>query len=98
MNSRYVLRHSNEVFEDLILVPQTPGIKIWSPQNSPSSSTFPQGSREAKLIDENHMSIAAEHAFKEKSEKSIYIFYPLLQDHLFVFKEVFAENSVLMYS
>ena len=43
------------VFKDLIprgssriLVPQTPGIKIWSPQNSPSSSTFRRGSRGAK--------------------------------------------------
>ena len=46
-------RLSNEVFKDLIpqgssqiLVPQTPGIKIWSPQNSPSSSTFPGGPEE----------------------------------------------------
>ena len=43
-----IIRLSNEVFEDLIpqgssriLVPQTPEIKIWSPQNSPSSTTFP---------------------------------------------------------
>ena len=27
----------------------------------------------------------------------MYIFYPISKDHFFVFKEVFAENSVLMY-
>ena len=26
-----------------------------------------------------------------------YIFYPISNDHLFVFKEAFSENSVLMY-
>ena len=48
-------RLSNEVLEDLILqgssrilVPQTPGIKIWSPQNSPFSSTFLRGPWGAK--------------------------------------------------
>ena len=28
----------------------------------------------------------------------LYIFYPISKDHFFVFKEVFPENSVLMYS
>ena len=28
----------------------------------------------------------------------MYIFYPVFKDHFFVFKEVFSENSVLMYS
>jgi hypothetical protein len=27
----------------------------------------------------------------------LYIFYPIFKDHFFVFKEVFSENSVLMY-
>ena len=27
----------------------------------------------------------------------MYIFYPIFKDHFFVFKEVFSENSVLMY-
>ena len=27
----------------------------------------------------------------------LYIFYPISKDHFFVFKEVFSENSVLMY-
>ena len=29
--------------------------------------------------------------------RGLYIFYPISKDHLFVFKEVFSENSVLMY-
>ena len=29
--------------------------------------------------------------------RSLYIFYPLFEDHFFVFKEVFSENSALMY-
>ena len=27
----------------------------------------------------------------------LYIFYPIFEDHFFVFEEVFSENSVLMY-
>ena len=27
----------------------------------------------------------------------LYIFYPISKDHFFVFKEVFSENSALMY-
>ena len=27
----------------------------------------------------------------------LFIFYPIFEDHFFVFKEVFSENSVLMY-
>ena len=27
----------------------------------------------------------------------LYIFYSIFEDHFFVFKEVFSENSVLMY-
>ena len=27
----------------------------------------------------------------------LYIFYPIFQDHFFVFKEVFSENFVLMF-
>ena len=27
----------------------------------------------------------------------LYIFYPIFKDHFFVFKEVFSENSVLIY-
>ena len=30
--------------------------------------------------------------------RGLYIFYPNSEDHFFVFKEVFSENSVLMYS
>ena len=30
-------------------------------------------------------------------KRGLYIFYPLLEDHSFVFKEVFSENSALMY-
>ena len=29
--------------------------------------------------------------------RGLYIFYPLFEDHFFVFKEGFSENSVLMY-
>ena len=29
--------------------------------------------------------------------RGLYIFYPIFEDHFFVFKEVFSENSVLMY-
>ena len=29
--------------------------------------------------------------------RGLYIFYPLFEDHFFVFKEVFSENFVLMY-
>ena len=29
--------------------------------------------------------------------RGLYIFYPILKDHFFVFKEIFLENSVLMY-
>ena len=29
--------------------------------------------------------------------RGLYIFYPIFKDHFFVFKEVFSENSVLMY-
>ena len=29
--------------------------------------------------------------------RGFYIFYPIFKDHFFVFKEVFSENSVLMY-
>ena len=29
--------------------------------------------------------------------RGLYIFYPIFKDHYFVFKEVFSENSVLMY-
>ena len=29
--------------------------------------------------------------------RCLYIFYPIFKDHFFVFKEVFSENSVLMY-
>ena len=29
--------------------------------------------------------------------RGLYIFYPISKDHFFVFKEVFPENSVLMY-
>ena len=29
--------------------------------------------------------------------RSLYIFYPIFKDHFFVFKEVFSENSVLIY-
>ena len=29
--------------------------------------------------------------------RGLYIFYPIFNDHFFVFKEVFSENSVLMY-
>ena len=29
--------------------------------------------------------------------RGLYIFYHILKDHFFVFKEVFSENSVLMY-
>ena len=29
--------------------------------------------------------------------RGLYIFYPISKDHFFVFKEVFSENSVLMY-
>ena len=29
--------------------------------------------------------------------RGLYIFYPISQDHFFVFKEFFSENSVLMY-
>ena len=31
------------------------------------------------------------------SQKGFYIFLPNFQDHFFAFKEVFSENSVLMY-
>ena len=27
----------------------------------------------------------------------LYTFYPILEDHFFVFKEIFSENSVFMY-
>jgi hypothetical protein len=27
----------------------------------------------------------------------LYLFYPIFKDHFFVYKEVFSENSVLMY-
>ena len=27
----------------------------------------------------------------------LYIFYPIFEDHFFVLKEVFIQNSVLMY-
>ena len=29
--------------------------------------------------------------------RGLYIFYPISKDYFFVFKEVFSENSVLMY-
>ena len=29
--------------------------------------------------------------------RNLYIFYPIFEDHFFVFKEVFSENYVLMY-
>ena len=29
--------------------------------------------------------------------RGLYMFYPISKDHFFVFKEVFSENSVLMY-
>ena len=29
--------------------------------------------------------------------RGLYIYYPIFEDHFFVFKEVFSENSVLMY-
>ena len=29
--------------------------------------------------------------------RGLYIFYPIFEDHFFVFKEAFSENSVLMY-
>ena len=29
--------------------------------------------------------------------RGLYIFYPIFKDHFFVFKEVFSENSVLMF-
>ena len=29
--------------------------------------------------------------------RGLFIFYPISKDHFFVFKEVFSENSVLMY-
>ena len=29
--------------------------------------------------------------------RGLYIFYPIFKDHFLVFKEVFSENSVLMY-
>ena len=29
--------------------------------------------------------------------RGLYIFYPISKDHFFVFKEVFSDNSVLMY-
>ena len=29
--------------------------------------------------------------------RGLYIFYPISKDHFFVYKEVFSENSVLMY-
>ena len=29
--------------------------------------------------------------------QGLYIFYPIFKDHMFVFKEVFSENSILMY-
>jgi hypothetical protein len=29
--------------------------------------------------------------------RGLYISYPIFEDHFFVFKEVFSENSVLMY-
>ena len=29
--------------------------------------------------------------------RGLYIFYPISKDHFFVFKEVFSENSALMY-
>ena len=29
--------------------------------------------------------------------RGLYIFYPIFKDHFFVFREVFSENSVLMY-
>ena len=29
--------------------------------------------------------------------RGLYIYYPILEDHFFVFKEVLSENSVLMY-
>ena len=29
--------------------------------------------------------------------RGLYFFYPISKDHFFVFKEVFSENSVLMY-
>ena len=29
--------------------------------------------------------------------RGLYIFYPISKEHFFVFKEVFTENSVLMY-
>ena len=29
--------------------------------------------------------------------RGLYIFYPIFKDHFFIFKEVFSENSVLMY-
>ena len=31
------------------------------------------------------------------SSHGLYIFYPIFEDHFSVFKEVFLENSVLMY-
>ena len=29
--------------------------------------------------------------------RGLYIFYPIFEDHFFVFREVFSENSVFMY-
>ena len=29
--------------------------------------------------------------------RGLYIFYPIFDDHFFVFKEVFSQSSVLMY-
>ena len=29
--------------------------------------------------------------------RGLYTFYPILEDHFFVFKEVFSENSVFFY-
>ena len=29
--------------------------------------------------------------------RSLYIFYPIFEDHFFVFKDIFSENSGLIY-
>ena len=47
----------------------------------------------AKLLQEH------KYAYRTRAiiSRGLYIFYPISKNHFFVFKEVFSENSVLMY-
>ena len=41
--------------------------------------------------------IASMYCTRAIISRGLYIFYPISKDNFFVFKEVFSENSVLMY-